>query len=81
MSVTFNGCLLPNPGSPEAIALGCTCDRLLNNFGAGIKCCGMFLPTDNCQVHARPSNGSPGGYQRKTTGKTRQGRPAKTNSV
>lgn len=47
---------LPNPGSKEALARGCTCPVLDNNHGAGIKLSESDMPTfwfnPNCPVHA-----------------------------
>ena len=42
----------PNPGSDEAIALGCTCPVMDNNYGKGYM--GMedvFWYSANCPVH------------------------------
>ena len=50
---------LPNPGSDEALDLGCTCPVLDNGHGRG---CGMadengkllFWYSADCKVHCRP---------------------------
>lgn len=39
----------PNPGSNEAIALGCTCPVLDNHYGRGEA--GRFWVTFGCPVH------------------------------
>lgn len=42
----------PNPGSDEAVALGCTCPVMDNNHGAGTKGLeGCFWYTSGCPVH------------------------------
>jgi hypothetical protein len=43
---------LPNPGSDEAIAAGCTCPILDNAHGAGyLGQAGVFVFTQGCLVH------------------------------
>jgi hypothetical protein len=42
-----------SPGSPEAIAHGCTCPVMGNNHGAGIGD-GKYLVHQGCPVHADP---------------------------
>ena len=44
----------PAPGSPEAIALGCTCAVLDNNSGRGWLLEGhrMWWVTDGCPLHS-----------------------------
>lgn len=50
----------PNPGSAEAIALGCKCPRIDNGHGRG---CGrvredgtpLFWLSDNCALHVDKS--------------------------
>ncbi len=45
----------PNPGSPEAVRLGCTCPVIDNHHGSGWR--GnpdMFLQDGNCPIHNRP---------------------------
>ena len=42
---------LPNPGSDEAIALGCICPVLDNNHGRGP---GPFWQVASCPVHSWP---------------------------
>jgi len=50
---------LPNPGSPEAMAQGCTCPRMdnANGKGAGLDEDGtpLFWRTHGCPVH--PASG------------------------
>jgi hypothetical protein len=40
---------MDNPGSAEAVARGCTCDLIKNDFGRGNV--GAFYCTDTCPVH------------------------------
>ena len=42
---------LPNPGSDEAIALGCICPVLDNGHGRGP---GPFWQVEGCPVHSWP---------------------------
>ena len=42
----------PNPGSDEAIALGCTCPVLDNGHGRGS---GPFWITVDCPLHGEPA--------------------------
>lgn len=45
---------IPNPGSPEAIAKGCTCPVLDNSHGRGymgIK--DVFVYREGCPVHQK----------------------------
>jgi hypothetical protein len=45
----------PNPGSPEAISLGCKCPRMDNCFGKGRGGCGEtfgWFIAEACSVHA-----------------------------
>jgi hypothetical protein len=54
VSATKNG-KPPNPGSPEAIALGCKCPVLDNHNGTGSDYGpGTFWYTDGCPVHSVP---------------------------
>ncbi|MAH48459.1 hypothetical protein CMI37_21720 [Candidatus Pacearchaeota archaeon] len=39
----------PNPGSDEALRLGCLCPVLDNNHGAGLD--GLFIYAVGCPVH------------------------------
>ena len=42
----------PNPGSDEAVALGCECSRMDNSYGKGhYGQPGVFVYTANCPVH------------------------------
>lgn len=46
-----------NPGSPDAMRLGCTCSALANHYGDGAVEDGMikpdkFLVADDCPIHA-----------------------------
>jgi hypothetical protein len=45
-----------NPGSADAVALGCTCPAALNNFGRGRSTNGIVEPSfaadPDCPVHA-----------------------------
>lgn len=44
---------VPNPGSDEAAAKGCTCARIDNAYGKGYFCQpGVFVITDGCPLHA-----------------------------
>lgn len=43
---------VPNPGSDEARAKGCTCPVLDNAHGRGYYCTpGVFVYTENCPLH------------------------------
>jgi len=44
---------LQRPGSPEAIAIGCTCNPIRNKHGEGIKRGGRlsFLCDEACPIH------------------------------
>lgn len=47
----------PNPGSPDATALGCTCPVLDNAFGAGAwGTSTLFWRTVGCPLHAPAPN-------------------------
>jgi hypothetical protein len=39
------------PGSPEAVAAGCTCPVLRNEHGRGVPDWGWLI-ADNCPLHA-----------------------------
>jgi len=52
---------IPNPGSDEAIKLGCTCPVMDNWHGE--KNDGLFWYTSDCPVHF-PTNGEYGRYCR-----------------
>lgn len=42
----------PNPGSDEAVALGCECPRMDNSYGKGyMGQPGVFIYTAFCPVH------------------------------
>ena len=43
----------PHPGSPEAVAQGCTCPIIDNNHGEGFVYDGavMFWYADDCPLH------------------------------
>jgi len=41
----------PTPGSPEAIAKGCTCDQVKNRNGKGEKEGELFYPDWKCPLH------------------------------
>lgn len=44
----------PNPGSKEAIELGCKCPVLDNAHGKGYMCIeGIFVYSGECQLHAK----------------------------
>lgn len=43
---------VPNPGSDEATARGCTCPVIDNSHGRGYLGTGQFWVTDGCPVHA-----------------------------
>ena len=44
---------VPNPGSPESVAKGCTCPRMDNAHGAGYMVKpGVFVMTVGCPLHA-----------------------------
>ena len=44
----------PNPGSRDAVALGCTCPVMDNNGGEGVALIGerLFWFTEGCPLHA-----------------------------
>lgn len=51
---------IPNPGSPEALGLGCTCPVLDNGHGRGVlgSCCPnsgdpLFWIDEACPLHGR----------------------------
>jgi hypothetical protein len=44
----------PPPGSPEAIALGCTCPAWENGWGAG-RADGTFFVRGGCPLHRPPA--------------------------
>ena len=44
---------IPNPGSPAAIKMGCTCPVLDNGHGEGIGS-GLFWMNMKCPVHGKP---------------------------
>lgn len=48
----------PNPGSDEALKLGCTCPVMDNHYGAGVpyKKGVSFWYSDDCRVHIYPLN-------------------------
>jgi hypothetical protein len=41
--------MTPNPGSPEAVALSCSCPVLDNHYGAGVD--GQWWYSEDCPVH------------------------------
>lgn len=42
----------PNPGSDEAVALGCLCPRMDNAYGKGYMCIpGKFWINESCLLH------------------------------
>lgn len=42
----------PNPGSPEAVKLGCLCAQIENHYGKGYRGIpGYFAQTYDCPVH------------------------------
>ena len=51
-----NRFLKHSPGSPSAVALGCTCPEALNNFGRGRSTNGVVEPSfaadPDCPIHA-----------------------------
>jgi len=42
---------IPNPGSDEAIADGCICPILDNEYGSYERTGGMFTTTKGCPLH------------------------------
>ena len=42
---------VPKPGSDEAIADGCTCPRMDNEYGSYESTGGMFTITKGCPLH------------------------------
>jgi len=47
---------IPNPGSNEAIKMGCTCPIIDNRYGAGIKTDSgavLFWYSEDCPVHEK----------------------------
>lgn len=62
---------IPNPGSDEAVALGCKCPRIDNGYGRG---CGrvdgegkpLFWRSSNCALHV---NNSAAEHMRQTVGR------------
>ena len=45
---------LPNPGSEEALKLGCTCPVIDNEYGEGMA--GMFYVSGDCNLHKDDPN-------------------------
>jgi len=45
-----NGDSVPNPGSDEAVALGCSCPILDNNHGRGFGD-GLYWINGDCRLH------------------------------
>ena len=47
----------PNPGSPEAVAAGCTCPVIDNHHGKGVPAgkngAPMFWHSERCPMHGR----------------------------
>jgi len=43
----------PEPGSPEAVAIGCTCDPVANRYVLGLSDTGEvgFVPDNTCLLH------------------------------
>lgn len=42
----------PNPGSKEAVAMGCSCPVFDNEYGRGYYGqAGVFVYTEGCKVH------------------------------
>lgn len=52
----------PNPGSPEAVKLGCICPVIGNQHGKGIGTGGTFWTDGKCPLHNRDERlkGGPG---------------------
>lgn len=51
----LNGKTVPNPGSQEALDLGCTCAVMDNNYGAGFpwgEVHQAFWITEGCPIHS-----------------------------
>lgn len=47
----------PNPGSPEAVKLGCKCPVLDNGHGNGyMGMKGVFVMVGNCPIHGKPKS-------------------------
>jgi hypothetical protein len=46
---------VPNPGSPEAIELGCTCPVLDNGHGQRVD--GLFWMNMDCPIHGEALHG------------------------
>lgn len=54
MKATATANLIPKPGSPEALAKGCTCPVMDNHHGKGVpdgKGASQFWYTMGCPVH------------------------------
>jgi excisionase family DNA binding protein len=47
-------CAARNPGSEGAILMGCTCPRIDNHYGRGVRSDSDFWITQDCPVHDRP---------------------------
>jgi len=50
---------IPNPGSDEAIKMGCTCPVLDNCHGEGGEPFGGFWIDANCPIHGKKQEGEP----------------------
>ena len=46
----------PNPGSDEALDMGCECPILDNFHGAGVS--GMFWVNEDCPLHGKENDGT-----------------------
>lgn len=47
---------IPNPGSDEAVKLGCNCPRMDNSYGRGYMGGTDFIYTVGCPVHDKEFN-------------------------
>lgn len=48
--------MIPNPGSNEAIELGCVCGPIDNNHGWGYWAEGVFAINGDCPLHGQEVN-------------------------
>ena len=46
--------IIPNPGSDEALDLGCKCPILDNNHGKHVPWQGGYIIVEGCPVHPWP---------------------------
>ena len=48
--------MIPNPGSDEALAQGCTCPVITNGYGKGLYNGKLFWMRIDCPLHGQGEN-------------------------